>query len=193
MLSVDVEQDKEKRHMTNRIHRERCLRATVGLLIATTLVFGCNTIRSSCEYTMGTDCLEYGDYDEAIKHLKRAVEFCPNVSKNQNNLAAAYASKGELLKAWYHSKEAVMLDPINREHVNNFKRLFNAILQQILSQSGGTIPKEEVIRIFGLPDISIPENDANESRLIYGYVTLNFKQGLMVEMKEEQQTILIIL
>jgi len=145
---------------------------TLALILA-----GCSTVESSLNYTEGTRALSAGQYDLAIDHFKKAVELDPNISRNQNNLAAAYFEKGQIRNGWPHVRRAVMLDLRNQAAQRNFSRYFRALIDKGMVKKGYS---QTVIRTnLGTPDRILERGE--ETIWQYGIVGLRFKNGQMAD------------
>lgn len=140
----------------------------------------CSGIKSSINYTMGTDSLNSGNYSEAIEYLEEAVRLDPTMSRNQNNLAAAYMANGDFEKAWFHSRKAVLCKPITLEAGITFCNLYEAFVRERCIDSVGQ-RYENVISALGEPDDARGRNDGEgaKSRIVYGRLVLSFTNGLL--------------
>ncbi len=147
-----------------------------------TLIFGCNTIKSSYHFTRGTECLDQANYQGAIEHLEQAVELDPSMSRNHCNLAFAYHKSGQLKKSWFNARQAVLLDPTNMEAVQNMHSIYTQLNfdKQIIPG----ISIDESINLLGEPDIEIK---GKTTTLIYGNIIFKFdSEGNMYAMEEMQ-------
>jgi tetratricopeptide (TPR) repeat protein len=101
-------------------------------MIAISIVFaclsGCGTVGSSVNYTRGTEALEKQDYDAAIPLLEEAVRLDPTLSRNHNNLAAAYLGAGRIKDGWPHVRKAVLLDTTSEYASANFQQYWIQIV-----------------------------------------------------------------
>jgi tetratricopeptide (TPR) repeat protein len=70
-------------------------------------------------YNLGIALANRGALDEAIQHLRRAVESSPNNTGAHYNLGVALSSRGDLDGAVEHYREAVRIDPAHVEAHNN--------------------------------------------------------------------------
>ncbi len=140
------------------------------LLLITIITSGCSFIQSSFEYTRGTQCLERQDYNAAVVHLENAVRLNPKLSKNHNNLAVAYLETKNFEKAWYHSRQAVLIDGNNYEAIFTFKELSRAIFKRCDIKEG--MGFDEVVIHLGKPDHVY--NTANETVYFYGTIGIGF-------------------
>lgn len=154
-------------------------------LLASTLILssGCSIVRSSFNYTQGTECLERGEYSAAIDYLTKAVELDPSTSKNQNNLAAAYAAVGDLDQAWYHSRQAVLCPDDNPTAVMAFWSLYyNYVSCRGLDQNGVSI--DDVLNKLGHPDVMVKNSDGTMISMEYGLAVIEFKNGTLINVKK---------
>src|ERR1700688_2374343 len=94
------------------------------LILIIPLLSNCAGIRSSINYTKGTECLEKGDFEGARSYLEEACRLDPSMSRNHNNLACTYLELDEIDKAWYSARQAAFLDPTNKAAVITFTSLF---------------------------------------------------------------------
>lgn len=150
--------------------------ASIGLILS-----GCSTIASSINYTQGTECLEQGDYQGAIKHLEKAVELDPTMSRNQNNLCIAYLKVGNMEKAWYHSRQAVYhareATPANFVFYQIYK---DYVRNRGLDTEGTSI--QDVISKLGEPDVLIYVEE--KTICIYGICTMEFRHGKLIRCED---------
>ena len=80
----------------------------------------CTIIKSSHHYTLGTECLEKGDHEEAIENLKKAVELDPESGRNQTNLSMAYLNSGNNYMAWVHTRKSLLEKYPDKCALHNF-------------------------------------------------------------------------
>lgn len=78
-----------------------------------------NDSRSSLHNSRGIDLAERGWLDEAINEFKNAIKSAPNSAQGYDNLATAYADKGELLCALSSYTKALSLEPDNPVALHN--------------------------------------------------------------------------
>lgn len=150
----------------------------VLLLIVMGLSTGCSVISSSLEYGEGTQCLEMGNYSGAIEHLEKAVQLDPSMSRNQNNLASAYLGSGNIQKAWYHSRQAVLCKYCDAVALATFAQLYNfCVKKQNLDLKGTAL--DEVLCRLGQPDLRREEKEV--INLMYGRCVMMFSKGKLVE------------
>lgn len=149
------------------------------LILAAALVglTGCGTIASSVNYTMGTQALGEGRYDEAVSKLEKAVELDPDMGRNHTNLAAAYGVSGDLEKHWIHCRKATLC----KYPCPLMKLEFPSICEPKLAKNGlkkeGT-PYSLLVQDLGEPDrISY---DANKKMICCQY-------GLLVFMLKDEK------
>jgi tetratricopeptide (TPR) repeat protein len=67
--------------------------------------------RSNRHNLRGIDLVERGWLDEAINEFKNAIKSAPHSADGYDNLASAYADKGELLNALFSYTKALELEP----------------------------------------------------------------------------------
>ncbi len=70
-------------------------------------------------YDYGVALINRGDLDEALKHLRQALEAIQNGDHIHYALALCYGLKGELGQAAAHLRRAIELDPRNRGVARN--------------------------------------------------------------------------
>ena len=124
----------------------------ITLVVIVGLIAACSTVRSSVNYTRGTEALEAQDYETAILHLTEAVRLDPDLSRNQNNLAAAYHGAGRIREGWPHIRRAVRLDPGNRYAVASFQLYWVEMVELAGLIVGAST--SEVEKAFGSPDLT---------------------------------------
>jgi tetratricopeptide (TPR) repeat protein len=144
-----------------------------GIVLISLVTSSCSVIQSSVEYTKGTECLQRGEYSTAVVHLEKAVSLDPKLSRNHNNLAAAYLGIQDIEKGWYHSRQAVLLDMNNREAISSFKQLSREIFERYDIKIGMSVDK--VVSLLGKPDHTIDSN--TEMIYFYGTIGLKFADG----------------
>jgi hypothetical protein len=134
-----------------------------------------NWAQSSFYFTRGTEALAAKRYVEAVRYLEKAVVLDATLSRNHNNLAAAYFEVGEVRDGWPHVRMAVALDPTNQYAKQNFFRYFAAMVNLTNLQNGDSY--ETVREKLGSPD-----GVAEETEQVwwqYGHTALAFKAGLL--------------
>ena len=72
-------------------------------------------------YVSGSQALEAGRTDEAVRDLERAAELAPQASEIQNHLGAAYAAQGRDAEALVAFERAVELDCDNDAAQQNLR------------------------------------------------------------------------
>lgn len=82
------------------------LASGLGLLTAP----GCASFQAARFYRSGTEALDRGDPDTAIRDLQRAAAAAPHASPVQNHLGLAYAAAGRDTEALAAFRRAVELD-----------------------------------------------------------------------------------
>lgn len=138
----------------------------------------CSTVASSFHYTRGTECLDRGDCEGAIKELTKAVELDPEMARNHTNLSFAYLSCNHYDKAWYHIRQAVLCPYQDSAGYINFMNLCQAMVINPKLNEPGT-PLEEVRRKLGEPDIEI--NNDKTLTYIYGLCVMEFEEGQLIK------------
>ncbi|MDJ0848491.1 MAG: tetratricopeptide repeat protein [Myxococcota bacterium] len=86
------------------------LRVVALLLLALAVTLGCANWRAAHLYGSGTDALDRGDVELAIRDLERAAELAPRASEVQNHLGLAYSAAGRREAALAAFERAVELD-----------------------------------------------------------------------------------
>ena len=74
------------------------------------LVVGCGAIEGARLYRDGTQALERGDAESAVRSLEGAAERAPDASEVQNHLGIAYLAAGRRADALRAFERAVALD-----------------------------------------------------------------------------------
>jgi tetratricopeptide (TPR) repeat protein len=145
------------------------------------LIFsGCAAVKSSLNYTEGTRALEAGDYDTAILHLEKAVQLDPDLSRNHNNLAAAYLARDRIREAWPHVRKAVIIHPRNTAAQGNFRRCFKRLIDMDLVKEGYS--EVTLVQNLGQPDSTFKRGD--EVLWQYGMVALYFRDGRLIGFRD---------
>jgi tetratricopeptide (TPR) repeat protein len=149
------------------------MKRIITLCLLPLIFCGCSTVESSVNYTKGTRALEAGDYDTAIMHLEKAVQLDPDLSRNHNNLAAAYLARSRIREAWPHVRKAVILQPRNTAAQGNFRRCFKSLIDMGLVKEGYS--QATIVQNLGQPDSTLKRGD--EVLWQYGMVALYFRDG----------------
>jgi len=74
------------------------------------LLLGCGAIAGARLYREGTDALERGDAEHAVRALEAAAERAPEASEVQNHLGLAYLASGRRADALRAFERAVAID-----------------------------------------------------------------------------------
>ena len=74
------------------------------------LLLGCGAIEGAHLYRDGTQALERGDAESAVRSLELAAERAPEASEVQNHLGIAYLAAGRRADAVHAFERAVALD-----------------------------------------------------------------------------------
>jgi Flp pilus assembly protein TadD len=98
--------------------RARGLAAALGASL-----LGCAAIEGARLYSDGTDALERGDTEGAVRSLERAAERTPDASEVQNHLGIAYLASGRRDDALRAFERAVELDCNNVAAQRNLELL----------------------------------------------------------------------
>ena len=150
---------------------------TIGTLFAAALLLqGCASVKSDISYTKGMDKLYEGDIDQAIVHLRQAVELDPTVARNHHQLALAYQRLGDLPKAWQEARHAYAIDSRSPTHLQVFTRLYNQISEKHLIERKHP-SAAEVIDYLGVADKYIHDENGDLKAVYYGPLCLRFDQG----------------
>lgn len=78
-----------------------------------------NESQSSLHNMRGIDLAERGWLDEAINQFKHAIKNAPHMAQSYDNIASAYADKGELFLALSSYVKAIELEPENPVALHN--------------------------------------------------------------------------
>lgn len=132
------------------------------------------SIRSSIEYTKGTQAMERGDYEQAAMELAEAVRLDPLLSRNQTNYAAALFELGRYADGWPHARKGVLLDPTNVQAQNNSRRYIKQLLADAGLNTGA--PLEQIVEVLGEPDGVRQQGECLFYR--YGISALCFQNGI---------------
>lgn len=146
------------------------------------LASGCTTAKSNYHFSRGTVKLQDGHYDEAIAHLEKAIEFDPSMSRNQNNLAAAYWGTGQIEKAWVHSRKAIRADLENRYAAELFLILYDEMSQNLDVEREG-FSELDLINALGVPDEVVHGSDYGSKALVFGVVSFEFEGEKLKEFR----------
>jgi Flp pilus assembly protein TadD len=74
------------------------------------LLLGCSAVEGARLYREGTEALERGDAESAVRALEHAAERVPEASEVQNHLGLAYLASGRRGDATLAFERAVALD-----------------------------------------------------------------------------------
>ncbi len=89
-------------------------RAVFGLGLLLLALGGCATLEAAQLYERGTQALDAGHFEVAVRDLERAAELTPGVSEIHNHLGLAYAAQGKEWKALAEFQRAVEFDCDNQ-------------------------------------------------------------------------------
>ncbi len=159
------------------------------LITCTTLLMftSCNTAASSIYFYKGTQCLQEGNFEQAIVDLKKAVELNPTYARNHVNLCAAYMIIGDDEKAWYHSRQSRMC----RYGDNSSEKQFENQCDRYIHKPGLDRPGtsyEEVISKLGAPDLFCEASDSTRKVITYGTFMMIFDEGKLIECRSYTST-----
>lgn len=93
------------------------------------------------EISFGVKMAQRGLWSEALFRFKKAAEQRPNDGKVLNNLAVSYEAVGQYDNALMAYKEALKVDPGNRELRRNYSRFIE--FYQAFKPAGQQPPAEE--------------------------------------------------
>lgn len=142
-------------------------------------LIGPATISSSFNYTKGTKYLEKGKYHKAVKYLEKAVALDPTMSRNHNNLASAYLFTGNIDKAWYESRQAVLCLQDNPCAISTFWNIYEGyVTARGLDREG--VPLQTVLDTLGIPDIMMTDSNGGAC-IMYGLSTMTFSNGKLIK------------
>lgn len=150
------------------------------IILSISFLGACSTAESSLNYTRGTDALKEHDYESAIQHLEEAVRLDPEMSRNYNNLAAAYFGAGRVMDGFLYVRRALELDSGNRYARANFDRIWTTVAEAVKIEIG--VSMESVVENLGVPDADSTEDGAEY--LLYGTRILKFENGRLTQLGE---------
>lgn len=139
------------------------------------LLSGCAAERSC---SLGVRYLEEQNYDEAIQYFEEAIRSEPDNNQNYDNLACAYAAKGEIEHAWCASRQAVRTPPFDTNILENLLRIYGEY-QKLYHFKDGGMTASEAKKILGEPD-EVLRYGNHTVAYIYGVVVLKFRDDLML-------------
>ena len=82
---------------------------------------GCNTLQGAQLYQQGTDALDRGETERAVRVLEQAAQRVPEASEIQNHLGLAYLAAGRRDDARRAFERAVALDCDNDAAQHNLR------------------------------------------------------------------------
>lgn len=91
------------------------------------------------EIRFGVEAASQGLWREALFRWERALKDYPDNARLHNNLAVAHESLGQLDQAEAQYKEAVRLDPANKDIRDNYKA-FQALSRQVRERQPAPSP-----------------------------------------------------
>ncbi len=146
----------------------------VFCLLMIIIATSCNSISSSLNYSKGTECLEKGDYEEAVASLEKAVELDPDMGRNHTNLATAYAASGEWDKAWKQSRTGLKAKYPDEHGLKSFDSIYKAyVTSRGIDKIGNS--RKMIEERLGPPDMVL----ANGDQYKYGLVIMTFKNDVL--------------
>lgn len=102
--------------------RWRALVAAAALGLASAMAMaGCASYQAARLYARGTEALDRGEPERAIRDLERAAELAPRASPIQNHLGLAYRSAGRHEEAVAAFERALELDCDNHAAASNLR------------------------------------------------------------------------
>lgn len=146
-------------------------------ILLTFLLFclvSCNILRSSINYTRGTQCLDTGDSEQAIEYLEEAVRLDPDFARNHTNLAAAYTQNGEYEKAWIHIRKSMFCKYPDKCGETSFRSFYRQWVTERGKDKLGT-SCEEIVSSLGEPDMIL----SHGNQFVYGICIMTFKNGIL--------------
>jgi tetratricopeptide (TPR) repeat protein len=152
------------------------MRSLIYLLLILTLT-GCNSIRSSINYTKGTECLMNDQYSEAVVYLEKAVELDADMGRNHLNLAAAYLQQGECSKAWIAIRNALSCSYPDELTEQAFPYFYTRCVRDQGIDKLGT-SEEDIKMKLGAPDIILLAG--NQYQYVYGLCIMTFQEGKLI-------------
>jgi tetratricopeptide (TPR) repeat protein len=153
------------------------MKITLLLLLALAILTGCNTIRSSFNYTEGTQLLEQGEYQAAVPYLEKAVTLGPDFAKNRTNLAYAYWKSGARKAAWEQVRAALFSKYQDGLSSTLFRAIYNDyVTERGLDKTG--VSEQTLFDKLGPPDLMLYSSDGTVHEWLYG--------GAMFYLKEEK-------
>jgi tetratricopeptide (TPR) repeat protein len=145
------------------------------------LFTSCTFYRANSYNYKGYDCLEREDFEGAKQNFGEAVRLMPEISNFHNNLATVCIKSGDMETAWYHIRQAVLLDPKNPEAIKRFYAMWDYLKNKKDIKIG--IAMEDLILAFGLPDLESRVENSTKTDLIYGMIIFQFNNHILVGYK----------
>jgi len=131
-------------------------------------------------YEAGATAADAGDFEDAIAELETALEIHPDLSSLAwHKLAYCYQNVGRRADAWIAIRKAIILNPGDPQRQRAFNTIWNSMKLEVTL---GTSEKD-VRRLLGTPDIEYSGKGAS-LWLVYGVVTLEFKNGKLKAISE---------
>ena len=129
----------------------------------------------------GQKLYKNGDAKEAIKLIQKAVKLSPKNAEFRNQLATAYYHDGQMSQMWIELRKGALLDPTNPRIVQGLTTYWAVFDKEGIFNVG--TPTAKVEGRLGTPDHRVTNRqDKNRTRLIYGFLALEFRNGLLHEM-----------
>lgn len=112
-------------------------------------------------------------WKDAASEFEKAIELQPDNSVLHHLLGVSYLENSQAGKGWIQLRKAVQLDPANKRAAQDFMRIWNFFDSKGYLNVG--TPEVEVLKTLGKPDQQ--KDQAGNSRLIYGFMWVNFRNG----------------
>jgi tetratricopeptide (TPR) repeat protein len=136
-------------------------------------------VNASSHFTRGTQALERGDFETAVKELEEAVRLEPKMSRYHNNLAFAHFQLKNEPKGWFHMRQAVLIDPANQQAAASFESYWAHLERRAKVRIGA--PASEVLSALGQPDLS--NESETESLYIWGLKLVRVHRGAVLSIE----------
>ncbi len=134
-------------------------------------------ITGSYYFTLGTQCLERGEYEEARNFLEKSIEHDPSQPRSHTNLAIAYDNLGEDKKAWLEFRNAYKLEPRDKYIAINLVNFWNKT--KVIAEFQKDTSQSQITDLLGEPD-SIIRTGLRTTSFIYGNIEIYFRDGKYV-------------
>lgn len=155
------------------------MKTKIIFLLMMLILNSCTTIKAKKAYDDALEQYEEENYEDAIVHLKKTIELCPESAKYYYSITLVYFEKGDLVKSWEYCRKTLQCPEPPDEAFFTFEQIFGLMCSNFKIIEG--MPEEKLIERLGQPDKVIVSDNPEEKAMIYGISLFYIKQGYVTE------------